>query len=194
MLLTIFRAGAEAGQDEVFGVVDNSGKRYVKGQFNFTDEVIERLRRRAEHWAQLTEDETFLEIQEILADSVKDGLTVQQMIDRLADSAMLSDSRAERIARTEVIGALNEGKLDGYRSTGLIEKKEWLATMDDRTRGNDPRDPFSHLAADGEIVNLDEPFVRTGENLQFPGDPAGSPANIINCRCTVLPVIEWLEE
>ena len=107
---------------------------------------------------------------------------------------MLSDSRAERIARTEVVGALNEGKVEGYRSTGLIEKKEWLATMDDRTRGNDPRDPFSHIAADGEVVNLDEPFVRTGESLQFPGDPAGSPANIINCRCTVLPVLEWLEE
>ena len=27
----------------------------------------------------------------------------------------------------------------------------------------------------------------------FPGDPSGSPENIINCRCTVLPVVETEE-
>jgi len=27
------------------------------------------------------------------------------------------------------------------------------------------------------------------EELDYPGDPAGSPGNTINCRCTILPVL-----
>jgi uncharacterized protein with gpF-like domain len=43
-------------------------------------------------------------------------------------------------------------------------------------------------------VELDEPFqvapslAASEEELQFPGDPGGSPANVINCRCTALPI------
>jgi SPP1 gp7 family putative phage head morphogenesis protein len=141
------------------------------------------LQQRAWHWAQLTENEIFLEVQDVLGQAVREGLTVQQIIDALKESSVFSDARAERIARTEVIGSLNEGKLAGYRDTGLVRMKEWLATQDDRTRD-------AHLDADGEIVPIDEPFTKTGEALMFPGDPSGSPGNIINCRCTVLPVVE----
>jgi len=118
---------------------------------------------------------------------------VQQVMDRLADEFMLSSGRAERIARTEVIGALNGGHLDGYREGGA-SSKEWLSTDDDRTRGADPKDEFNHLAADGETVDLDAEFTKTGEALQYPGDPAGSAGNIINCRCALLPVVGKTEE
>jgi uncharacterized protein with gpF-like domain len=47
-----------------------------------------------------------------------------------------------------------------------------------------------HLAADGQVQDIDEPFDVGGEQLMYPGDPAGSPGNTINCRCTVLPVME----
>jgi hypothetical protein len=30
---------------------------------------------------------------------------------------------------------------------------------------------------------MDQPFIVGGEALQFPGDPAGSPEMVINCRC-----------
>jgi len=28
------------------------------------------------------------------------------------------------------------------------------------------------------------------ERLEFPGDPSGSPANVVNCRCTMLPILD----
>jgi len=48
-------------------------------------------------------------------------------------------------------------------------------------------------------VRLDQPFMvspRAGrpqearERLEFPGDPSGSPANVVNCRCTMLPILD----
>ena len=41
-----------------------------------------------------------------------------------------------------------------------------------------------------EIVPLDEPFMGTGEPLDYPGATGGSPGNVCNCRCTTIPVIE----
>jgi len=62
------------------------------------------------------------------------------------------------------------------------EAKEWLATQDDKVRD-------AHAAADGQKVPIDESFDVGGEQLEYPGDVAGSPENVINCRCTWLPVI-----
>ena len=42
--------------------------------------------------------------------------------------------RVERIARTEVIGASNNASLMGYKQSGVVEKKEWLSRVDERTR------------------------------------------------------------
>jgi hypothetical protein len=41
------------------------------------------------------------------------------------------------------------------------------------------------------VQPIDKPFDVGGEQLMYPGDPdGGSPGNTINCRCTVLPVME----
>jgi uncharacterized protein with gpF-like domain len=44
-----------------------------------------------------------------------------------------------------------------------------------------------HVAADGQVVNVDEPFLVEGEELMFPRDPNGSPDNTINCHCMMAP-------
>ena len=83
------------------------------------------------------------------------------------------------IARTEIISASNKGSLDGAKDTGIPLKKEWLATMDNRTRD-------AHLIADGQKVLLDELFQVDGDALSYPGDftNGASAGNVINCRCT----------
>jgi hypothetical protein len=37
-------------------------------------------------------------------------------------------------------------------------------------------------------VPIDGFFDVGGEQLQFPGDPAGAPENVINCHCVSIPV------
>jgi hypothetical protein len=55
--------------------------------------------------------------------------------------------------------------------------KEWVSRGDNKVRA-------AHLSADGQVVAVNAPFIVMGERLQFPGDPAGSAANIVNCRCS----------
>jgi len=98
--------------------------------------------------------------------------------------------RGALIARTETHGAANFGADQAARATGLTLRKEWVSSHDARTRdfgdGDGVIDEFSHRAADGQVVDMDQPFRikkkdGTTEALMFPGDPSGSPANVINC-------------
>ena len=68
-----------------------------------------------------------------------------------------------------------------FRDWG-VSQKEWLSTTDARCRP-------SHVAANGQIVGMDEPF-NVGEYLMMhPGDmELGAPVSeIVNCRCTMAP-------
>ena len=129
-----------------------------------------------------------------IADSIiRRALAQGQSIDECAATIQAQFSamegwRAQLIARTEINGTMNYGALEGYRESGVVEKKQWLAAIDERTRTWDNGDEFNH--AIDEIVPLDEPFMGTGEPLEHPGAPGGSPGNICNCRCTTVPVIE----
>lgn len=83
-----------------------------------------------------------------------------------------------RNARTMVTGAENAGRKDSYDNLadqGVVQKKVWIATADDRTRE-------SHLELDGEEVDIDQPF---SNGLMYPGDPAGDPEEVYNCRCSM---------
>ncbi len=51
---------------------------------------------------------------------------------------------------------------------------------------HDSKTREDHAEADGQEVGMDEPFDVGGEQLMYPGDPAGSAGNVINCRCTVI--------
>jgi hypothetical protein len=91
----------------------------------------------------------------------------------------ISAYRSATIARTETHTAANVGAQAAAETTGLNLMREWAAAEDERTRE-------SHADADGQIVGMNEPFEVGGEELNFPGDPSGSPENIINCRCAML--------
>lgn len=85
-------------------------------------------------------------------------------------------------ARTSVTNAQNAGRIQSYRnaqSLGINVKKEWLATLDGRTRDQ-------HGRLDGQKVDVDKPFVVDGFEIQYPGDPTAEPALVYNCRCTLV--------
>lgn len=151
---------------EGFDITDKIKKFIDKKVFKFADEVNETTKAR---------------LKETLKEGVGVGEGIDELSDRIADVFKQREGYdTERIARTEVISASNEADIEAYKQSEVIEKKEWLATMDDRVRE-------SHAEMDGEVVDLDEPF---SNGLKFPGDPIGDPEEVINCRCTTLPVLE----
>jgi uncharacterized protein with gpF-like domain len=58
----------------------------------------------------------------------------------------------------------------------------WLSTVDSRTRP-------THVAADQQRTLLTSPFIVGGAQLLFPGDPTGPADEVIQCRCTMLPIV-----
>ena len=95
-----------------------------------------------------------------------------------ANAPTIGRQRGALIARTETHGAGNYGAKKQAESTGLKMRREWIAASGGRTRD-------AHADADGQVVGMDEPFIVDGESLDYPGDPTGSAANVINCRCGV---------
>lgn len=96
-------------------------------------------------------------------------------------------NRAITVARTETIGAVNAGifraaVLDAEDRGDPAPFKVWLATDDSRTRE-------THDLADGQRTLMSEPFRVGGAALMFPGDPRGPAQEVINCRCSLLPLI-----
>jgi hypothetical protein len=115
--------------------------------------------------------------------------TVTQRIDDVL-SVSASErwrNRARVVARTETMGAVNAGalrsaQLEADARGDVAPFKMWLATDDDRTRP-------THREADMQRTLLSEPFVVGGAPLMFPGDPNGPAAEVIQCRCTLLPIV-----
>ena len=96
----------------------------------------------------------------------------------------LTPWRTELIARTETMRSYGAGSLQIYKANG-VQRKEWLATGDDRTRD-------SHRNADGQQRSTGEAFEIGGYKMQHPGDMSlGAPlSEAAACRCTILPVVE----
>lgn len=86
---------------------------------------------------------------------------------------------AKRVARTEGVSAGNRGRQSSIQDAGASQKR-WMARDDDRTR-------HSHNEADGQTVDVGEPFTVGGEEAMFPGDPTLPPEERIHCRCLILP-------
>ena len=119
--------------------------------------------------------------------SILQGKSIKRMADDLQKRiTTMSRDSAIRTARTAVTGAQNAGRMDSYAAAekmGIKLKKEWVATLDSRTR-------HSHAMLDGEQVAQDKKF---SNGCRFPGDPQGPPWEIYNCRCTLIAAVEGVD-
>lgn len=123
---------------------------------------------------------TINQVKDIISSGVDEGLSEINLAKRIKDRApILSISRAQTIARTETHAAANYAAQEAVESTGIEARREWVSAENDRTRE-------SHSEANGQVVGLKETFIVDGEDLMYPGDPSGSPENVINCRCAVV--------
>lgn len=115
---------------------------------------------------------------------VATGMSYSQMAQQLAGYTKTGYNNAVRITRTEGHRIQQESTMDACyaaRERGADVVKQWDATMDANTRE-------SHQMIDGEVRALDEKF---SNGLMYPGDPSGSAAEVINCRCVLLQRAKW---
>ena len=113
-----------------------------------------------------------------LLTGIQNGDSINKITESFLEIIQDNEVSARRAARTMVTEAECSGRLDSYKeleSMGVVQKKVWIATPDDRVRDE-------HLLMDGEEVDIDEEF---SNGCMFPGDPSGDPSTVYNCRCSI---------
>lgn len=114
-----------------------------------------------------------------------------QLLDKIP---ALSEYRGLLISRTEVHAATQFAAWQLARRSTVPLVKVWSSVNDERTRDFGELgkiSAFNHRSMDGVRADLNDAFlvprvIGGYEALMFPGDPRGSAANVINCRCIQL--------
>lgn len=116
-------------------------------------------------------DTTVEEIQTLVGRQAAEGWSIDQLAAEIGKMAEIhTPNRARLIAVTETANAYTKGALLGYESSGVVDRIEWIATMDDRTT---ERCRQLH----GTTVPLGDTW--DGDMVpRFPG-----------CRCAIAPVV-----
>ena len=116
-------------------------------------------------------------ITSVLTQAVLQGESIPRITKRLEQVTAGDHKAAIRNARTMMTGVQNAGRIDAMERAvdkGIPVQKQWLATLDMRTR-------HWHKALDGVIVDYDKPFHNEFGDIMFPGDPDADGANVYNC-------------
>lgn len=152
-------------------------------------EVINAIERQVQQFAQRVNQTTW----DALKASLSEGTAAGESVDKLAGrvETVMGErirSSGETIARTETNRASTTGDLSAWRQSGVVAGKRWLAALDSRTRE-------THVAAHGQRRRLDEDFQVGDASGPGPG-LLGVASEVVNCRCTMVPIIdtEWEDE
>jgi phage portal protein BeeE/uncharacterized protein YoaH (UPF0181 family) len=141
--------------------------------------ALEFMRNRENRMKDVAEN-TWETVKERISSGMESGDSIAQIADSVRSTFNdMSSTRARAVAMTETAAAYGTARQEAMVEAG-IESKEWL------TSGNDNVRP-AHQLANHQVVPVNEPFIVDGEQLQHPGDPAGSPGNVINCHCVSIP-------
>jgi SPP1 gp7 family putative phage head morphogenesis protein len=128
-------------------------------------------------------EEYFLEIEGAVMRSIQSGRGMADLQPFLEKRYNITKNRAALIARdqtSKATTAINRARMQGLG----VRKFKWLHSGG----GKEPRSLHKNVL-NGNVYSLDEPPViddRTGER--------GLPGQLINCRCRMVPVIEFKAE
>lgn len=159
-----------------------------RARADFEDQVASRLAG--------VPDEVYADLNRIIDEGVRDGLTEVEIKNALADELLPGhdayerrlDAVASRVARTSAIAAFNAGDQAGFiaisEHDGVpMATKSWLSSHDTKVRP-------SHVAADEDPANHDIPadadFTVGGFSAPYPGAAVLPAHEACNCRCTSL--------
>lgn len=156
-------AFVEIGLEATFNVTNSRAREFLQDKvFKFSEEVNEVTREK---------------IRKALVKGLDAGESIPQISKRIASVFDINrGSRTDKIARTEIVGASNNGTHQGYVDSGIVITEVWIDSQDSVVRTF----PHNHKI-NGEEVALGKRF---SNGLLHPHDPGGAAGNVINCRCT----------
>lgn len=161
------------------------------GVFDLDDPVMRQV---METRVRIIRDGPPATLQRKLRTTILEGLDAGEGLNDLRERAgevfrvAQSSPKALQVARTESANIMNAGREAVFDQQGF-EEFQWVTAGDESVRdthaffgslGKKPRG-FNYLEADGY------PGTGVGE-LTYPGDPAASTDETINCRCVKVPV------
>ena len=146
----------------------------VSGSFDVSNpKVVSWIKKKVGMLIKEIPETTLDKLRRTLAEGVDAGESIHKLASRI--SSVYEEAkgyRSVRIARTETITASNQGALQAYDQSGVVEKKEWLPA-------GDACEICLDIVNDGAI----------GLHENFSGGFDCPPAHV-NCRCTILPILE----
>lgn len=164
--------------------------------FDISDPVVQAMIRRmifrfARDINRTTQNKIGDVLRVILQDANADGWSIpriqREIYDQISNvfNVRKSDYETERIARTEINRAANSGRIEGWRQTGVVTGKSWIAAIDGRTRDTHID---VHVETQANPIPLNAEF-EVGECRGDAPGQTGCPHEDINCRCTMIAVI-----
>lgn len=126
------------------------------------------------------------QVRDSLANGLIQGVGYEKIARDIKHRLGVGTNKALLISRTEghrVRLTARQKGMEQAVSKGVILQKRWSSTLDLKTRDR-------HQGMDGETIDVDGTF---SNGLKQPGDPAGSAADVINCRCDIVSIIKGYE-
>lgn len=152
--------------------------------FDVADPFVARaIERQVQRFAEQVNGTTWDALRAAISEGIGEGDDIEQIAARV--EAVMGDrirSDGETIARTETTAASTMGTEASWEQSGVVRGKQWLAALDGRTRQ-------THVEAHGQTVALGGVFTVGAASGSGPG-MMSSARESVNCRCTLVPVLD----
>lgn len=127
-------------------------------------------------------------IQQTLTQGFLQGTSYTRLASEMKDVFGNITYNSLRVARTEGTRVMNAGNLaatNAAREQGIEIERQWLASLDSRTRQ-------THASADGQKEDSKGLFHVGGAVGSYPGNMSTAKESV-NCRCTTIDIIDGVE-
>ena len=132
-------------------------------------------------------DTTMKAIRMAIASGIDAEEGIDEITQRILNTADLGESRATTIALSETHRGGSYAEVNAMQASGVVSSKVWFASKDER-------DCDDCDALNGTEVGISEPFLTVGELADIGYDNYDGDVEIPmlhpNCRCTIIPVLK----
>jgi len=121
------------------------------------------------------------EIKKVVQAGIIEKLSIPEIANNIQEVTITRTAFAITNAQTLVTSAYNSARVQAYKKY-KIRYHYWMDVGDSKVRDSHQMETAESL--NGGPTRVGQPFPVTG--LLFPGDPAGPPEEVCNCRCTTI--------